>query len=118
MDLDYDSHPADLKNVLGGVSVDSYPLAVNLINLRQHVNAQTDVKALRRSIPAHCFKPSYTTSLYYILRDIFLAGAFALTAYKYIPLIEDTTLRWLAWAFYGWIQGLFFTGLWVCLSLT
>ncbi|ORY05712.1 delta-12 fatty acid desaturas-like protein [Clohesyomyces aquaticus] len=92
--LDFDSHPAQL--VKPGM-----------------INPEVGVKQLREAIPEHCFKSSYSLSLYYLLRDSLLARTLALVAFRLVPNIGFTPLRWVAWASYGYIQGLVCTGIWV-----
>lgn len=70
------------------------------------------MKALRDAIPPHCFKPNGLISMSYIFRDIICIAALAISA-TYIPLVESTLLRWSLWSVYGFVQGLFFTGLWI-----
>lgn len=70
------------------------------------------MKALRDAIPPHCFKPNALISMSYIFRDIICIAALAISA-TYIPLLESTLLRWSLWSVYGFIQGLFFTGVWI-----
>lgn len=70
------------------------------------------MKAIRDAIPAHCFKPNAFVSLSYISRDIACVAALA-SAATYIPLLDATLLRWALWSIYGFIQGLFFTSVWI-----
>lgn len=49
----------------------------------------------------------------YLVRDIILAGSLGWAAVTYIPTIPDFTVRTIAWAVYGFIQGLICTGLWI-----
>lgn len=72
-----------------------------------------DINALRRAIPKHCFEPSAVKSLSYLVRDVILVTALGWTAVRYIPSIEDATLRFAAWALYGFVQGLICTGIWI-----
>ncbi|KAG8664209.1 uncharacterized protein FPOAC1_013916 [Fusarium poae] len=72
-----------------------------------------DIKTIKDAIPAHCFQPSLTTSYYYIIRDFAIIGTLAWAALTYIPGIKDQYLRIAAWMAYGFLQGLFCTGIWI-----
>lgn len=72
------------------------------------------VDDLRKAIPPHCFKPSYTTSFAYLSRDFLVAGALFFLASAYVPRIEYPLARYIAWVAYGYVQGLAWTGVWVC----
>ncbi|KAL9055330.1 MAG: hypothetical protein Q9162_003637 [Coniocarpon cinnabarinum] len=76
-------------------------------------DSSVDIQQLRKAIPTHCFRPSYTTSLYYLCRDLLAAASIAWIAHTNIPHIPDPTLRLIAWAVYGWLEGLVFTGIWI-----
>ncbi|KAK7699012.1 hypothetical protein SLS57_012484 [Botryosphaeria dothidea] len=97
MTLDYDSHPSEL--VEGGKV--------------KGVSQVVTVDDLRKAIPPHCFKPSYTTSFAYLCRDFMVAGALFYAAWAFIAHIEYQMARYAAWALYGYIQGLAWTGIWV-----
>ncbi|EEP78036.1 hypothetical protein UREG_02885 [Uncinocarpus reesii 1704] len=71
------------------------------------------IRELRDAIPAHCFESSYTTSFYYVARDLAIVAALALAALHFIPSIPSPVYRFVAWAIYGFTQGLVGTGLWV-----
>ena len=43
-----------------------------------------------------------------------VSGSLMAAAYTFVPQIENNLLRYAAWAAYGYVQGLAFTGLWVC----
>ncbi|KAF4311798.1 delta-12 fatty acid desaturas-like protein [Botryosphaeria dothidea] len=92
MTLDYDSHPSELK-VKGMSQV-------------------VTVDDLRKEIPPHCFRPSYSTSFAYLCRDFMVAGALFYSAWAFIPHIEYQLARYAGWALYGYIQGLAWTGIW------
>jgi len=97
MTLDYTSHPAELVGS-GKVKGKEKPVTID---------------DLKKAIPAHCFQPSYFWSFFYLLRDIASGLGFAYLAYKYIPLLPHPALKFAAWGFYGWVNGLVFTGIWV-----
>src|SRR5437667_5958805 len=65
------------------------------------------------SIPSECFDRSTTKGLGYVARDITLIILIGLTAHYAIPLLPNTSLRFLAWMVYGFVQGLVGTGVWV-----
>ncbi|MCJ1247729.1 hypothetical protein MMC30_004944 [Trapelia coarctata] len=94
MTLDYTSHPSEL--VTGG-----------------QINVNVGVQDLRKAIPAHCFKPSYGLSFWYLFRDFLVVGVLMTAAFLYIPKIPLPLLRYAAWAVYGYIQGEQMTGIWV-----
>ncbi|KAA6414700.1 MAG: delta(12) fatty acid desaturase [Lasallia pustulata] len=94
IDLNYTSHPAELVD--GG-----------------NINSKVTVEDLRREIPAHCFKSTYRQSLWYLFRDLMVSGSLMAAAYTFVSQIENNLLRHAAWATYGYVQGLAFTGLWV-----
>ncbi|KAH5756958.1 hypothetical protein HBI16_213930 [Parastagonospora nodorum] len=68
---------------------------------------------LKRAIPSTCFKPTYTKSLFFLVRNLLVISAFGIVAWSYIPQIQFTVPRYVAWVFYGYIQRLAFTGFWV-----
>lgn len=72
-----------------------------------------DINTLRQAIPKHCFEPTVLKSLSYLVRDVVLIGALGWAAVRYIPSLEDATLRATAWILYGFAQGLVCTGLWI-----
>lgn len=73
------------------------------------------VKQIRDAIPAHCFERSAIRGFSYVARDILLL---ALTFYLFHTYntpgnILSPSIRFSLWAVYGFVQGLFATGLWV-----
>lgn len=72
-----------------------------------------DINTLRNAIPAHCFEASLVTSVGYLVRDVALITALGWAALEYIPQLPEPAMRWAAWAAYGFVQGLFATGLWI-----
>ncbi|KAJ7678875.1 delta 12 fatty acid epoxygenase [Mycena polygramma] len=83
------------------------------------------IKDIRAAIPAECFIRDTSRAFRYLGRDLVLAACawgFALTI---DPFFQHTArgdppfpifcnlLRWGAWCFYWWVQGLIFTGMWV-----
>lgn len=72
-----------------------------------------DIQTIRDAIPAHCFQPSTARSLGYVVRDVTMAVALGYAAFTYIPALENSTLRTLAWIAYGYLQGLVCTGIWI-----
>jgi omega-6 fatty acid desaturase / acyl-lipid omega-6 desaturase (Delta-12 desaturase) len=71
------------------------------------------IKDIRDAIPKHCFERSAMTGLMYIARDIALLATTFVVAYNLIPQIPSPAARFVLWAIYGFVQGLFGTGLWV-----
>lgn len=71
------------------------------------------IKELKDAIPPHCFNPSYRLSLWYLFRDLLLAATGGILALTFIPQIENYWLRCITWAVYGYVEGLFFVGLWI-----
>ncbi|PVH96075.1 hypothetical protein DM02DRAFT_487637, partial [Periconia macrospinosa] len=68
---------------------------------------------LRKAIPPHCFQPSVRLSFYHLARDLFIVTALTYFA-LYIPNVPPQLyLRVILWSVYGFIQGLFGTGLWI-----
>ncbi|KAK3339977.1 fatty acid desaturase-domain-containing protein [Lasiosphaeria hispida] len=72
-----------------------------------------DIQTIRDAIPAHCFEQSYARSFGYLARDLTIIGLTGWAGLTYIPQIQDTLWRTVAWIAYGYIQGLFCTGLWI-----
>ena len=75
-------------------------------------DTQPSLKALREAIPEHCFQSSLLKSSFYLLRDIVYAS-FLIYAATYIKYLPSKSLRALAWATYGFLQGCVGTGLWI-----
>jgi len=72
-----------------------------------------DIQTIRDAIPPYCFQPTVLRSMSYVFRDLTLIGSLAWAGLTCIPGIENTPLRWAAWIAYGYVQGLFCTGLWI-----
>jgi len=75
---------------------------------------------VKAAIPAHCFNRSYFWSMYYLVRDCAVAGAFLYASNRYLstdlPSISDPVecLTWaLGWTFYAFWMGTIMTGPWV-----
>lgn len=73
------------------------------------------IKQIRDAIPTHCYERSALRGYAYILRDGLLL---ALTFYFFHNFVTPATipsasLRFVLWSLYGFVQGLFATGLWV-----
>lgn len=71
------------------------------------------IKDILKAIPAHCYERRYTESMYYAIRDVVLVASSMYLANTYIPLIDNAYVRGALWAGYAWMQGLFYTGMWV-----
>lgn len=70
------------------------------------------IQDLKQAIPAKCFERSAKTSMAYIIRDSALVATMIAIA-SFIPQIENSFLRILSWSVYGFVQGCFFTGIWI-----
>ncbi|CAG98110.1 uncharacterized protein KLLA0_F07095g [Kluyveromyces lactis] len=74
------------------------------------------IKDILSAIPPECYNRKLAVSLYYVFRDIAIMagiGYFAnVFAYPYVKDLH-VAARFVYWAFYGYVQGLFGTGLWV-----
>lgn len=73
------------------------------------------IKQIRDAIPTHCYERSALRGYAYILRDgLLLASTFYLFHNFVTPAtIPSASLRFVLWSLYGFVQGLFATGLWV-----
>ena len=80
----------------------------------QTVGKLVGIKELKATIPVHCFNSSIKKSLLWIFHDVLLAITIASLASWFIPQVQNPILRYASWAVYGWLEGLVFTGLWVC----
>ena len=74
------------------------------------------IKQIRDAIPKHCFERSALRGLSYVARDLLYMG---LNFYAFnnhiIPALGaySPIVRGVAWGVYGFVQGLFGTGIWV-----
>lgn len=71
------------------------------------------MKEIHDAIPPHCFKPSTLRSMAYVVRDFAYMSTLVYLALTYIPMIPNYYARGAAWAVYGTLQGLVFTGVWI-----
>ena len=70
-----------------------------------------DMKGLREAIPARCFERSLLRSMSYVVRDLV---AVSILGYAGLQLIQVQSMWSIPlWALYGFVQGLFFVGLWI-----
>ena len=108
------SYPPSIINK--GVSWDlvksHYPGSTNVRSF-QTIDKDVGIRDLRDAIPRHCFQASYVTSFSYLTRDLFGVAGLSALAMITIPGIDNYYCRITAWLSYGFVQGLFGTGLWV-----
>jgi omega-6 fatty acid desaturase (delta-12 desaturase) len=72
-----------------------------------------DIKTLRDAIPAKCFERSMVHSFSYVVRDLIIVGSLFYGATLLSHLDASMAVKVPLWALYGFVQGLFFTGLWI-----
>ncbi|KAF9734722.1 hypothetical protein PMIN03_009606 [Paraphaeosphaeria minitans] len=77
------------------------------------VSAVPDVKTLRDAIPSKCFERSLARSLSYVVRDLVFVSALFTSAVYLAKLDAPWTVTAPLWLLYSFVQGLFFTGLWI-----
>ncbi|KAL8677700.1 MAG: hypothetical protein Q9186_005913 [Xanthomendoza sp. 1 TL-2023] len=73
------------------------------------------IKEIRQAIPPHCFERSALRGYSYIARDVLLLASTFTIWHNYVTpqTVPSTLLRLALWSVYGFLQGLFATGLWV-----
>ena len=73
------------------------------------------IKQIRDAIPPHCFKRSALRGFAYIARDMLLLASTFYVFHNYATseYVRSSRLRFGLWVLYGFLQGLFATGLWV-----
>lgn len=73
------------------------------------------IKQIRSVIPAHCFERSAVRGFAYVARDVLLLTSTFYLFHRYVT--PDNfhlhLARFILWSIYGFVQGLFATGLWV-----
>ncbi|KAF3031403.1 linoleoyl-CoA desaturase activity protein [Didymella keratinophila] len=72
-----------------------------------------DVKTLKDAIPAHCFERSMLRSFSYVVRDLIIVSALFYSAVQLSQLDAPLYVTVPLWALYSFVQGCFFTGLWI-----
>jgi len=71
------------------------------------------IKALRDAIPEHCFERSLWRSLSYVARDLVALSLLFASAAWLTGLHSSWAVTVPLWTLYSFVQGLFFTGLWI-----
>lgn len=71
------------------------------------------IKDILSAIPKHCYDRSLVLSFYYVFRDIALLVTAGYLTNQYVPLIQSTAVRFVAYTAYIIFAGLVSTGLWV-----
>jgi hypothetical protein len=71
------------------------------------------IKALRDAIPDHCFERSLWRSLSYVARDLVALSLLFASAAWLTGLHSSWAVSVPLWTLYSFVQGLFFTGLWI-----
>ena len=73
------------------------------------------IKEIRDAIPAKCFEKSALRGFSYIFRDLLLllTTFYAFKTYVVPSIVPSYPLRFALWSVYGFLNGLFATGLWV-----
>jgi len=72
-----------------------------------------DVKTLKDAIPAKCFERSMIRSFSYVVRDLIIVGSLFYSAVLLSRLEASLFVTVPLWALYSFVQGCFFTGLWI-----
>lgn len=70
------------------------------------------MKQLREEMVKRDFKPSLRISFIYLSRDLFVVAVMTAIGLC-LPELRSYLIRFIVWDLYGFVQGLFFTGLWV-----
>ncbi|KAJ7681021.1 fatty acid desaturase-domain-containing protein [Mycena polygramma] len=95
------------------------------IEEQEFVPLSYTLKDIKDNIPAHLFERKTGLALWYLLRDIIVAGTFFVLGLQIettlkLKLIESGAEKlhvdiaiWACWLTYWWFQGLAFTGIWV-----
>jgi omega-6 fatty acid desaturase (delta-12 desaturase) len=73
------------------------------------------INDIRKAIPAELFERSSTKFLLYVLRDIFSLGVTFYLAKTFVTqeYVSSYAIRVCLWSIYGFVNGLFATGLWI-----
>jgi len=73
------------------------------------------IKDIRDAIPKHCYERSALRSMSYVVRDMILLATTFTLYYNFVTpeYIPSKAVRFGLWVVYGFLQGLFGTGLWV-----
>lgn len=72
-----------------------------------------DVKTLKDAIPAKCFERSMIRSFSYVVRDLIIVSSLFYSAVLLSRLEAPLYVTVPLWALYSFVQGCFFTGLWI-----
>lgn len=72
-----------------------------------------DVKTLKDAIPAKCFERSMIRSFSYVVRDLIIVGTLFYSAVRLSQLEAPWFVTVPLWGLYSFVQGCFFTGLWI-----
>ncbi|KAJ8115994.1 hypothetical protein OPT61_g2481 [Boeremia exigua] len=72
-----------------------------------------DVKTLKDAIPAKCFERSMLRSFSYVVRDLIIVSSLFYSAVCLSRLDAPLFVTVPLWALYSFVQGCFFTGLWI-----
>lgn len=72
-----------------------------------------DIKTLRDAIPAKCFERSMLRSFSHVVRDLVVIGGLFYCATLLARLDAPLSVKAPLWALYSFVQGLFFTGVWI-----
>ena len=72
-----------------------------------------DVKTLKDAIPAKCFERSMLRSFSYVVRDLIIVFSLFYAAVPLSRLDAPWFVTVPLWALYSFVQGCFFTGLWI-----
>ncbi|KAL6706263.1 hypothetical protein ACN47E_005553 [Coniothyrium glycines] len=72
-----------------------------------------DIKTLRDAIPAKCFERSMIRSFSYVVRDLVIVSTLFYLARQLSTLDAPWFVAAPLWILYSFVQGCFFTGLWI-----
>lgn len=71
------------------------------------------MKDIYDAIPPHCFKPSISRGLAYVVRDYFYLVVLIHTTHRYTPLIPSAHLRAVIYGLCTILEGMIMTGIWI-----
>jgi omega-6 fatty acid desaturase (delta-12 desaturase) len=106
-DASLSSSGADAAKRQYGTLVDAYG--------REFKLPDYTIKQIRDTIPAECFERSALRGLGYVARDLLLLAAtfYVFNSYATPAFVPSYPARFVLWSLYGFLNGLFGTGLWV-----